>query len=261
MKCKLKLDLLQKTVLLLIGLILITFFIQFAIYSLIKYRKKHEKIQEGMSASKMLDQMGNGLKGIGKSVEGIGKIIGTIFALPKELNNLFKGIRKEFKCGQNEFDDGFKYGLQTFVIIISCCWDKFVKFFNGTCTYYYIIDIIWGVTVGLFIMLPISIIDAIFGIDLKILITSFYDLFLVPIDEIFFSICGFHLFQWSDSVIRNCYRCKGKMNGKTYYKKIDEWSQLFNCSNAEIRDGAYRMTEAIIPGEMWFEWFKGNFNV
>lgn len=261
MKCKIKLDLLQKTVLLLIGLVLITFSIQFVVYSVIKYRKKHEKIQEGMSASQMFNKLGKTFTSIGSTLEGVGKIIATIFALPVEINNLFTGIGNEFKCGQSEFDDGFKYGFQTFAIIVSCCWDKLKKVGNGKCAFYYFVDIIWGIFYGIFIMLPISLIDTIFGVDLLILITLFYDLFLAPIDALCFAFFGFHLFQWSDSVITQCYRCEGTINGVKVTQTVDEWAQSFNCTNAEISDGAHRMLEAVIPGPMWFQWFNGNTSI
>lgn len=258
-----KLKIVQKVGLLIVGLILITFFIQFMVYSLVRYRKKYEKIQEGMTGVQKLEKGITGaFTSIGKTFTNVGKILEEIALLPIEMTHLVEGIYSEFKCGLSEFDDGFKYGWETFAIIISCCWDKLKKIGNGKCIFYYFIDIIWGVFYGILIMLPISIIDAIFGIDLQIIIKLLYDIFIAPIDDIIFSIFGFHIFRWSDSVIKDCYRCTGTINGRTITKTVDEWAQLFNCSNSEITDGFHKMLEAIVPNKMWGQWFQGkNLNI
>lgn len=262
MKCKMKLDILQKVALLIVGVILITFLVHFVVYSVIKYRKKQEKIQEGMSLSQIgkditsaFSTLDNTFSGVTKTVEDIGIILEDIATLPYEIGSLLYNISEQASCGQAEAADGFKYGWQTFAIIVSCCWDKLKKIGNGKCIFYYIVDIIWGIFYGIFIMLPISLIDTIFGIDLQILLTLFYESFLMPIDAVFFSIFGFHLFQWSDSIITQCYRCEGTIGGRKITQTVDEWAQLFNCSNAEISGGINQMLSALVPSPQWQKWF------
>ena len=248
---KYKLNILQKVGLILVGLILITFFVQFIIYCVIRYRKKYEKIQEGMSISSLFNNVLSGIEDIGTNLENLGKIIEVIALLPIEMMDLANGISAEFACGQASVNDGFKYGWQTFSDILYCCYDKLQKVGNGKCVFYYAVDVVWGTFYTIFILLPISIIDTIFGIDLLVFINILYDLFILPIDTICFDLFGFYIFRWSDAIIQQCYRCTG---GKT----VEELAQYFNCTNDEISSGIDKIVTAIIPNTVWMNWFNGS---
>ncbi len=138
----------------------------------------------------------------------------------------------------------------------------FINFINGSCTRYYITDMIIGLTYGVFIQLPLILINAIFGLNLQPIIDFLYKLIVVPIDALFFAISGFHLVNWSDSVINDCYRCKGtytfaNKRKVVLYKQMNEWASLFDCSTEQITGGFLKIFTSIVPNAKWGAWADG----
>jgi len=170
-----------------------------------------------------------------------------------------KGYANHLKCGANEMNQGFKNFFYVFSVLSECSWDKFINFWNGNCTRYYIVSMVFGLLYGVFVELPILLIKVIFGIDLQPIVDFIYDVFLVPIDAMFFAISGFHLIKWSDDVINECYRCKGEYTFSTgrkvtLYRTFAEWSKLYNCSGEQIFQGLGTIITTILPSGKWWAW-------
>lgn len=279
---KIKLSLLPKIGLIIIGLILITFFVDHFIKKAVELRQirsgidpkndpiksynqddfekyfKDGKLQEGFDFTDIIPFF-IGLASVAAVTIGVvGFIVGIAAIVVSSMQDLQKGIVNHYNCAKGEIDDGFLYGWNSFKVLMECSWDKFVKFWNGTCTGYYISDMIYGILHGLFIDLPTILIYAITGYDIGPIFNFIYEMVIVPIDYVIHMITGFHVTKWSDDVIYNCYRCQGsipKQSG-TVSKSFGWWAATMNCSTKQVNDGFNKMFETIFPVK-WDEWYKG----
>mgnify|MGYP001466215666 CR=1 FL=1 len=116
-----------------------------------------------------------------------------------------------------------------------------------------------GLLYGVFIELPLLLLNAILGINLVPLVNALWDLVVIPIDAIFFALSGFHLIEWPQSVINKCYRCEGKWKFDdgttvTIYKTFGEWGELLNCSGEQITQGFNHIFGTILPSARWGSW-------
>jgi hypothetical protein len=178
------------------------------------------------------------------------------------IKNWANGVANHISCGAQEFATGWVNTFKTLGIMFQCSWKMFINFINGNCTRYYITDMIIGLTYGVFIQLPLILINAIFGLNLQPIIDFLYKLIVVPIDALFFAISGFHLVNWSDSVINDCYRCKGtytfaNKRKVVLYKQMNEWASLFDCSTEQITGGFLKIFTSIVPNAKWGAWADG----
>ena len=187
----------------------------------------------------------------------------TIAMLIGGANNWLDGLLSHLNCAGKEFKTGWENQGYIMGILAECSWSKFETFLNGSCTRYYIIDMTFGLLYGIFIELPLILIRAILGIDLQALIDIFWNLFIVPLDSMFYALSGFHIIKWDDAIIKRCYRCKGKYtfaNGRevTLYKTWAEWASLMNCSIEQIVSGFMRIFTTLIPSPKWVAWMNGD---
>tara|TARA_B110000858_G_C17704397_1_gene427533 strand:- start:2 stop:949 length:948 start_codon:yes stop_codon:yes gene_type:complete len=184
-------------------------------------------------------------------------LIGTFITIMGVWGNRFiDRISSHLNCAADEFGAGFVNQGKILDILAPCSWEKFINTLNGSCTRYYLVDIVWGIFYGIFIELPIVLIKAIFGIDLYIFVQIAYNLIVLPLDSLFFALSGYHLVKWSDDVINKCYRCKGTWklaNGQevTMYKTFDEWAKMFKCGNDQMVDGVNKIFKTIFPSKLW----------
>lgn len=259
---KKKLSLGPKFVILILGLILITLFIDHFMRKSVELRlkwTKNDNIKEGFDIGdafgQLFDVAGNTMNSVFTSLA----MLSTLFT---GFPNLGIGINNHFNCGKTQSNDGYKTGLDVLGVILKCSWEKFINFWNGKCTIYYICDMIYGILFGLCIELPIIIIYAITGLDLMPLVGIVYDLVILPVDIMVFSLTGYHITEWPNSIINKCYRCKGTIvaNGQstTITETLGWWASIFNCTNTEIADGADKIFKSIIPNPYWNTWFEGN---
>ncbi len=186
----------------------------------------------------------------------------TIFMITFGFNNWIDGLSRHLDCAAAEFGTGWKNQGYIMGILAQCTWSKFETFLNGSCTRYYIVDMTFGLLYGIFVELPLILIRAILGIDLQALIDIFWNLFIVPLDSLFYALSGFHIIKWDDAVIKRCYRCKGKYtfaNGRevTLYKTWAEWASLMNCSIEQIVSGFMRIFTTLVPSSKWWAWKDG----
>lgn len=190
-------------------------------------------------------------------------IILTLMVTVAELfTNLRTGINQHVYCASSEFNGGFDNSLFITGVLAECSWDKFVKFWNGDCTRYYLTDMIFGLLYGIIIELPIVLINAIFGIDLQPVVNFFYEAVIIPINEFIYAISGFYIIKWSDPVIQKCFRCKGTYNvsGQSIIldKPMNEWMRLYKCSGNQMKQGFIRFLETVIPSNKWTSWLNGD---
>jgi hypothetical protein len=203
-----------------------------------------------------------------------------------QITNWATGVANHIECGAAEFGKGWVNTFKTLGIMFECSWKMLINFFNGNCTRYYITDLVIGLTYGVFVQLPLILINAIFGLNLQPIVEFFYKLIVVPLDAILFAISGFHLVNWPDSVINDCYRCKATWTIPTYqvkrnedgsiqyhnngnvrkkvvdkpvtlYKPMNEWAQLFDCSAEQIIHGFLKVFTSIVPNAKWGAWGDG----
>jgi hypothetical protein len=181
----------------------------------------------------------------------------TMFAVGFE--SWWTGFSSHLTCAGKEFKTGWENQGYIMGILAQCSWSKFETFLNGSCTRYYIVDMTFGLLYGIFIELPLILIRAILGIDLQAIIDIFWNIFIVPLDSLFYALSGFHIIKWDDEIIKRCYRCKGKYtfaNGRevTLYKTWAEWASLMNCSIEQIVTGFMRIFTTLIPSNKWWAW-------
>jgi len=261
----------QKIGLAALGLVSITLFTIFLANKARELRLKREPpksepIIEGFDFPSIDDiskSINSGLNSAKDAILGpINDIIDAIESIFTGIPNLGKGIVNHMKCGSEEAKEGGKYGLEIFGIILACAWDKHQKFFDGSCTRYYLIDIIFGMFYGIFIELPLLLIYAITGLDLQFIIDLVLEIVILPLDTVIYAISGFHIIQWPDSVIKDCYRCAGTMdvgdgNGRqTLHKTMGEWGAMLNCTTHEFIHGVSTMIFTLVPSA-WPIWWGG----
>lgn len=261
---KIHFDIYNKILFAVLGILLITWF---SIYVMEKIKPVKKEAFLGIPGTKKdaSDKMIDDIKNLPKKIEeGFKKLIKPFTDIISGVDNLFnKGIPNHLACGKSMADSGFNGGLQVLNIQFLCFWDKFVKFFKGDCTLYYVVDAVSKLLTIIFIRFPLTIIKAIFGIDLQFLVELFKSIVLVPLNELFIVIVGFGFLQWSDVIIQKCYRCQGQIRdskGNVVYsasKSFDEWAKLYKCSNAILKNGINKIFFSAFPSKHWNTWYQG----
>ncbi len=236
--------------------------IAFIIPNVICYWIEKEKMREGGMWDFITDPIDDIIDGVEDITTGISKVIDFIGSIPQKITDWGNGVSNHVKCGGEEFEYGWTNTFKIIDVLFACFWDKFIKFFNGNCTRYYLIDLIIGLTYGLFIQLPIILINAILGVNLQPIVDFLYELIIVPLDAIMYSISGYHLIKWSDGVINECYKCKWSYkfaSGRSIdlYKYLDEWAKLLNCSTEQMKDGILKIYTSLVPSAKWGAWIEG----
>jgi hypothetical protein len=186
----------------------------------------------------------------------IALIIGIVETVIQLSTNLKTGINNHVNCGATEFSYGADNFGFTFKILWECVWEKFISFWNGECTIYYMIDIIFGIIYAIMIKLPVILIRAIFGIDLQPVVDGIYEMFILPLNDFVFLITGFYITKWDDSVTQKCFRCKGVYKGVPIYKTFNEWAQLNLCNMSQMKNGFVKIFESVIPSDKWTKWLN-----
>lgn len=306
-----KFTFIQKLGLIIIGIIFITFFVNYLVKSAISLRLKREsekkaanvsknirartsrneenetdeewekymngddgKVREGLLALEIMElamqevsidlnvaEIGSTISNFMLAITNMIETIAVYVSVCAMLGELIVGIFNHVMCGATEFSSGFDNSMTTVGILAKCSWDKFVKFWNGNCTRYYLTDMIFGILYGILVELPCVIIYAIFGMDLQPLVNLIYEIIVLPLDNIIFSISGYHITKWSDSVVKDCYRCTGtyNYNGQdiTLTKSFNEWAATFGCSGKQMEHGIIKIFQSIIPSPKWGSWIMG----
>ena len=185
-------------------------------------------------------------------------IVGIVEIVVQSSTNLKTGINNHVKCGATEFNYGADNFAFTFKVMWDCFWDKFVSFWNGQCTIYYIIDVIFGILYGLLVELPIILIRAILGINLQPVVNDIYEIVILPLNDLVLLVTGFEIIQWSDSVTKKCFRCKGVYRNQVYHYTFNQWAQINKCNMTQMGNGFVKIFETIIPSNKWTAWLNND---
>jgi hypothetical protein len=254
---KIHFDIYNKILFAVLGILLITWFSVYVMNFFKPRIKEGQNIFGGGGGGGILDGIKD-LQFIKDIIENVEKAKKFFEGLDRLFNH---GIPNHLACGKSMADSGFNGGLQVLNIQFMCFWDKFVKFFKGDCTLYYMIDAISKLLTIIFIRLPLTIIKAIFGIDLHFLVDMFKSIVLVPLNELFIIVVGFGFLNWSDTIIEKCYRCQGQIknsNGSVIYsgsKSFDEWAKLYKCTDALLKNGINKIFFSAFPSDHWKTWY------
>jgi hypothetical protein len=277
-----------KIFILIFGIIFLTYITPYLVEKVMEHRKEQEQkyrkrmgldepIVEGLlSAGDILKPIMGPINTIIGTVKSIGELVTqmvpvifkgilqmllNLIQLITGLPLLLTGMGQHFLCGGMEFKDGFTNGIQVFAVLLKCSLISFVNFFNGQCTIYYIIDIIFGTIYKIAVELPIVILKNVLGLDLQFIVDLIHDLVVIPVDTLIFGLSGYHITKWPDSVVSNCYKCKGKINGTELELQYYQWGSMFNCTSQEIMNGVYKMIYSVTPlgflDNHWMTWAKG----
>lgn len=251
-----------KIAFLILGIIFITWNIPFIVEKVMQHREEQaEKFLKKYGPEEPLIENFD-IKDIGNLLEtiftGIVKILFLMLQVAMGIPFLLTGIGLHVLCAGQEFADGLTNGLKVLGVLLKCSSQAITNFFNGQCTIYYIIDVIFGTMYKIFIELPIVLLRAILGLDLQFVVDLVHDLVIVPIDGLFHGISGYHIIKWPDSVILKCYKCTGSINGVTLDQTYADWGRMFNCTNSEIFHALYKIFYSIFPVDRhWPTWAKG----
>jgi len=227
------------------------------------FNKAGNAIKDGVIGA--VNDAENAIMGVVNDIMSVvNTIIKDIEGVFKGIPNLGNGIFNHWMCGAQEVKAGADNGLNIFGILISCAWDKNLKFWNGSCTRYYFVDLILGIFYGVFIELPLLLIYAITAIDMQFLVDLVIEIVVLPIDTVAFTLTGYHITSWPDSVIKNCYSCAGTIdlndgNGKqTLHKTMGQWGSMLNCTTHQFIHGLAKIFTSTIPGPKWGAWYNGD---
>jgi hypothetical protein len=259
--------------LLILGIVILTYSMPYMVENVMEHRKEQEQkyrkrmglddpVIEGFGIDDIAGPI-NSIVNIVKQMvptifNGILQILMYFLQIVTGLPLLLTGIGMHFLCGGLEFKDGIINGMQVLGVLLKCGLHSFVNFFNGQCTIYYIIDVIFGTLYKICIELPIVLLKKILGLDLQFIVDLIHDIVIIPVDTLIFGLSGIHITRWPDSVVTNCYKCSGKINGQELTLQYYQWGKMFNCTNSEIMHGMYKMIYSVLPIDRhWATWAKG----
>ena len=133
-----------------------------------------------------------------------------------------------------------------------------LDFFNGKCTFYYLVDMYFGIIYLLAIEFPLFLLKSIFGLDLQFVIDLIKAIIIEPLDEIMKSTVNFSITHWSDDVLKNCYLCPGDLKDGSglQYKSFDGWAGYHKCAQALIDAGSDIQINSLFNNKHTTDWFN-----
>jgi hypothetical protein len=247
-----------------LGILLITWLAYYIGEKINEYHEKRLSLKEGLE----LDPNKNGIadkfnkfgKDMDKGFNKLGNDIGDFFKKMGKffngINTLSQGIDYHFKCGISATNKGYARGLRILGVQFECACLSIKRFFNGSCTFYYIMDIIFGVLYLLFIQIPIFIIKVLTTVDLQFIVDLIKAIVIDPLDAITSSTMGFSITRWSDSVQKKCYLCAGDLGQGVEWKTFEQWSEYYKCTTSMINKGTNVIVKSVFGiDNHWKHWF------
>jgi hypothetical protein len=250
-----------------IGLIVITFGVQWLMERMAAYEALHrpKEVEGFWGPMEWVFSIMENLATISSLVTSSMGILTTLTIYAVVLastQGIAIGMFQHFLCGGKWFGAGFVNGFQALWIMFVCMMDKTTSIMSGDCIRFYLVDIIYGLIyfIGNAVL---SIIWGITGVDLHPVISIMWDVTVVPLDSMIFAITGKYITRWSDSTYTRCYHCSADFspNGKnkTRYDNLTfyDWAGVLKCSIDEMSEGIYKMVTAVVPSRKWGAWAVG----
>jgi hypothetical protein len=177
------------------------------------------------------------LAGIYALIETFRRIVCFLESLPTRarnvtsgVSNIFLGVEKKVDAIGKSFSVGiestgtlFAYGGEYAASRLRCIV-KFIQNFYK-CIFFYVLKSI-GSILKVIILKPIEYIGSMFGINMEARFEQIGN-GIITMDQFFYSIFGFHLIYFPESVRKDCFTCV-RLKGSAVSKQADEWTDTFS---------------------------------
>ena len=177
------------------------------------------------------------LAGIYALIETFRRIVCFLESLPKRarnvtsgVSNIFLGVEKKVDAIGKSFSVGFEststlfaYGGEYAISRVRCIMKFMQNFYK--CIFFYILKAIGGI-LKIIILVPIIYIGSMFGVNMEERIDQIGE-GIITMDQFFYSISGFHLIYFPESVRKDCFTCV-RLKGSAVSKRADEWKYTFD---------------------------------
>jgi len=177
------------------------------------------------------------LAGIYALIETFRRIVCFLESLPTRarnvtsgVSNIFLGVEKKVDAIGKSFSAGFEATGTLFAYSGEYagsrlrCIMKFIQNFYK-CVFFYILKSIGGI-LKIIILVPIIYIGSMFGVNMEERIDQIGE-GIITMDQFFYSISGFHLIYFPESVRKDCFTCV-RLKGSAVSKRADEWKYTFD---------------------------------
>jgi hypothetical protein len=177
------------------------------------------------------------LAGIYALIETFRRIVCFLESLPTRarnvtsgVSNIFLGVEKKVDAIGKSFSAGFEATGTLFAYSGEYagsrlrCIMKFIQNFYK-CVFFYILKSIGGI-LKIIILVPIIYIGSMFGVNMEARIDQIGE-GIITMDQFFYSISGFHLIYFPESVRKDCFTCV-RLKGSAVSKRADEWKYTFD---------------------------------
>ncbi len=210
------------------------------------------------------------LDGIMVMIENFKRIICFLESMPKRTRNVTSGVSNIFLGVEKKVDalgKSFSAGIESTGTLFAYtgeyagsrlrCIVQFIKNFYK-CIFFYVLKSI-GSILKVITLKPIEYIGNMFGINMEMRFEQIGEGIII-IDQFFYSIFGFHIIYFPESIRKDCFTCV-RLKGSVVSKQADEWTHTFSKKipkimtedggDAEFRRAKNQFTESsvIVPRE------------
>lgn len=183
------------------------------------------------------------LDGIMTMIENFKRIVCFLESMPKRarnvtsgVNNIFLGVEKKVDSLGKSFNAGiestgtlFAYGGEYAGSRMRCIVQFIQNFYK--CVFFYILKSIGGI-LKIIILKPIEYVGSMFGVNMEARIDQIGE-GIITIDQFVYSIVGFHLIYFPESVRKDCFTCV-RLKGSAVSKRADELKYTFDTEIPKI---------------------------
>jgi len=210
------------------------------------------------------------LDGIMVMIENFKRIICFLESMPKRTRNVTSGVSNIFLGVEKKVDalgKSISAGIESTGTLFAYtgeyagsrlrCIVQFIKNFYK-CIFFYVLKSI-GSILKVITLKPIEYIGNMFGINMEMRFEQIGEGIII-IDQFFYSIFGFHIIYFPESIRKDCFTCI-RLKGSVVSKQADEWTHTFSKKipkimtedggDAEFRRAKNQFTESsvIVPRE------------
>jgi hypothetical protein len=177
------------------------------------------------------------LAGVFIMIENFKRIVCFLESVPKRarnvtagVSNIFLGVERKFQAIGKSLSAGFEATSTLFAYSGEYagsrlrCIIKFIQNFYK-CVFFYILKSIGSILLTI-ILVPITFIGSLFGVNMQARIDQIGE-GIITVDYLFYSIVGFHLIYFPESVRKDCFTCV-RLKGSAVSKRADELKYTFN---------------------------------
>ena len=183
------------------------------------------------------------LDGIMTMIENFKRIVCFLESMPKRarnvtsgVNNIFLGVEKKVDSLGKSFNAGiestgtlFAYGGEYAGSRMRCIVQFIQNFYK--CIFFYLLKSIGGI-LKIIILKPIEYIGSMFGVNMEARIDQIGE-GIITMDQFVYSIVGFHLIYFPESVRKDCFTCV-RLKGSAVSKRADELKYTFDTKIPKI---------------------------